>query len=203
MIIRKLFKFEGAHIVRDCSTDRCKRSMHGHSYTVELKFTAEDIDNAGMILDFGLMKGTIKDALDSFDHAYSMWAKETDEYKDFIKSHSARWIEMPCSPTAEMYSVMFFAIVHNILQKTQFNNGECGVKLQSVRVHETDTGWAESDLLDYWKYWAKKYSIKDIIFSDQIKSEWKDPQMWDKLLDTENKIPFINPVIDLKYNERK
>ncbi|MBP8064536.1 MAG: 6-carboxytetrahydropterin synthase QueD, partial [Acinetobacter sp.] len=31
MIIRKLFKFENAHVVRNCTSDRCKRSIHGHS----------------------------------------------------------------------------------------------------------------------------------------------------------------------------
>ena len=35
MIIRKLFKFENAHIVRGCSTQRCRASLHGHSYKVE------------------------------------------------------------------------------------------------------------------------------------------------------------------------
>jgi len=35
MLIRKLFRFENAHIVRNCSSDRCSRSLHGHSYVVE------------------------------------------------------------------------------------------------------------------------------------------------------------------------
>lgn len=30
MLIRKLFKFENAHIVRGCSTRRCSHSIHGH-----------------------------------------------------------------------------------------------------------------------------------------------------------------------------
>ncbi|HCN16273.1 MAG TPA: 6-carboxytetrahydropterin synthase QueD, partial [Moraxellaceae bacterium] len=34
MRIRKLFKFENAHIVRNCSSDRCKYSIHGHSYQI-------------------------------------------------------------------------------------------------------------------------------------------------------------------------
>ncbi len=203
MIIRKLFKFEGAHIVRDCSTDRCKKSIHGHSYTVEVMFRATHLDNAGMVLDFGLMKSTIKDAIDSFDHAYSLWTKEKPDYKEFIKSHSERWIEMPCLPTAEFYSVMFYAIIYNILNKTQFNNGEKDIDLKSVRVHETDTGWAEADYTDYITIWLRMgYSIKNIIFSPQIKMEWKDPRMWDKLLDEDPKRlekPFINPPVERLY----
>ena len=204
MIIRKLFKFEGAHIVRDCSSDRCKKSIHGHSYIVEVKLKASHLDNAGMVLDFGLMKGTIRDVIDSFDHAYSLWTKENNDYKEFIKAHSERWIEMPCSPTAELYSVMFYAIIYNIINKTQFNNGEKNIILDSVRVHETDTGWAEADYDDYINIWLRGgYSIKHIFFSQQIKMEWKDPKMWDKLLDEDPKSlarPFINPKITLLYN---
>ena len=189
MIIRKQFTFEGAHIVRNCSSDRCKRSLHGHSYIVEVFFTSDKLDNGMMVYDFGLTKGTIKDIIDSFDHAYSMWNKEKTDFKKFIKKESARWIEMPVSPSAEMYSLMFFFIIDKILQNTQFNNGEGNVQLSSVRVHETATGYAESFREDL-KFWD--YQLGDIIFSNQIKEEWKDPKMYDKLI---NNIQFINPII--------
>lgn len=207
MIIRKLFKFEGAHIVRDCSSNRCKKSIHGHSYIVEIKFTADRLDNGQMVVDFGLLKGTVKDIIDSFDHSYSLWEKEKDDFKDFIKSHSERYVIMPVSPTAEMYSVMFFALIYEIINGTKFMNGEDNVKLVSVRVHETDTGWAESDIKDYYNIWlAKEYDISDIIFSEGIKNEWKDYDMWEKLLkfhariNQSSKAPFINPSVKLEYN---
>ena len=69
MRIRKLFKFENAHIVRNCSSDRCKRSIHGHSYEVELILEAHRLDHGQMVYDFGLLKHHIKDIIDSFDHA--------------------------------------------------------------------------------------------------------------------------------------
>ncbi len=200
MIIRKLFKFEGAHIVRDCSSDRCKKSLHGHSYVVEVKLESQFIDNGQMVVDFGLLKNTIKDAIDSFDHAYSLWVKEKDDFKDFITSHSARYIIMPCSPTAEMYSVMFFAIIQNIINKTLFRNGETGVKLHSIRVHETDTGWAEAFYQDYLINWVQRgFTMSDIIFSDEVKREWRDPEMWDKILDNTNHKPFTNPLVERLY----
>lgn len=202
MLIRKLFKFEGAHIVRDCSSDRCKKSIHGHSYIVEVFFTSKGLDNGQMVVDFGLLKGTVKDIIDSFDHSYSLWYREKPDFKDFISSHSERYIEMPVSPTAEMYSLMFFAIIRELLLCTEFNNGENGVTLSSVRVHETDTGYAESFDEDYWLTWAPKYTICDIHFSDGIKMEWKDPAMWDKLLNHSSDKPFKNPTVELKYNER-
>lgn len=193
MIIRKEFKFEGAHIVRNCSSDRCKKSIHGHSYIVEVFFTSDKLDNGQMIYDFGLTKETIKDIIDSFDHAYSMWDKESADFQKFIKDNSARYIIMPVSPSAEMYSLMFFYIIDKILKNTEFNNGEGNIKLHSVRVHETATGYAESfrEDLEIWNY-----QLEDITFSEQIMEEWKDPKMYDKLI---YGISFVNPAVEITH----
>jgi len=163
-------------------------------------FTASGLDNGQMVVDFGLLKGTVRDVVDSFDHAYSLWNKENDDFQDFIKSHSERYIVMPVSPTAEMYAIMFFAIIRAVILNTEFCNGENNVRLHSVRVHETDTGWAEAFEEDYLKQWRIKYCLNDIIFSDGIKKEWKDPLMWEKVLIPHDHKPFVNPKVELKYN---
>jgi len=193
MLIRKLYKFEGSHIVRDCSSDRCKQSIHGHSYTVEIFLTSNKLDNGQMIVDFGLLKGTVRDIIDSFDHSYSLWNKESDEFKYFIKQQSARWAEIPVSPSAEMYSLMFLYILDKVIANTEFNNGEGEIKLYSVRVHETSTGYAESfrEDLNLWNF-----KLVDIVFSEQIRNEWKDKDMWFNLI---KGIKFKNPIIDLRY----
>lgn len=195
MIIRKLFKFEGAHIVRNCSSIRCKKSIHGHSYVVEAFFKSDGFDNGMMVMDFGLMKGTIKDFIDGFDHAYSLWSKESEEFKTFMTTNSDRWIEMPVSPSAEAYSLMFFKVIDAIIKATEFNNGERNVQLHSVRVHETTTGYAESFREDL--EWCD-FELNDIIISDGIKSEWKDSQMYDKLIKaTKDKTKcFINEIVE-------
>lgn len=194
MIIRKLFKFEGSHVVRNCSSGRCKFSIHGHSYTVEVFITASGLDNGQMVLDFGLMKGPIKDFIDSFDHAYSMWNQESVEFKYFINKFSQRWISMPCSPSAESYSLLFFFVIDKIIKSTIFNNGEQNVKLHSVRVHETATGYAEAFKEDM--EWVI-YKLPDIVMSDSIKEEWSDCNMFDKLIyaDLNKEYAFINPVV--------
>lgn len=195
MIIRKLFKFEGAHVVRNCSSDRCKHSIHGHSYKVEVFLESQTLDKGQMVMDFGLLKGPVRDIIDAFDHAYAIWSKEPYEFKHFITENSARYVEMPVSPSAEMFSLMFYAIIKKILAKTEFNNGEKNIHLYSVRVHETETGYAESSHDDYINLWVDGgYKIEDIIFSQTIKDEWKDPEMWDKILNYEFDV-FINPII--------
>ncbi len=140
MIIRKLFKFENAHIVRNCSSERCKFSLHGHSYKIEVCFTADALDNGQMILDFGLMKTNIKEIIDSFDHATTIWDQDSGEYIDDMKKHSLRWVQLPVSPSAEQFSRVIFKMVEMVLEKTKMLNGEVGVKVDSVIVHETDTG---------------------------------------------------------------
>jgi 6-pyruvoyltetrahydropterin/6-carboxytetrahydropterin synthase len=182
MIIRKLFKFENAHIVRNCSSERCKFSLHGHSYKVELFFTADALDNGQMILDFGLTKMSIKEIIDGFDHATTVWNQDTPEYIADMKKHSLRWVELPVSPSAEQFSRVIFKLVEMVLEKTELTNGEVGVKVQSVIVHETDTGYAQcfKDDVDNPRM-GGVIVPEDIIFSPQVCAEWSDPLMWEKL----------------------
>lgn len=201
MKIRKKFSFEGAHIVRNCSSIRCKKSIHGHSYVVEVFFTSKGLDNGQMVMDFGLMKGNIKDLIDSFDHAYSMWVKESNEFQGFMTDNSDRWVKMPVSPSAEAYSLMFLFIIDKMVEATEFNNGEKEVSVSSVRVHETTTGYAESFQEDLEWF---DFGLNDIEFSDGIKAEWKDPTMYDKLVSWWNLGPegtlkpklFVNDVVE-------
>lgn len=196
MIIRKLFKFESTHIVRNCSSERCRKSIHGHGYKVEVFFESDKLDNGGMLMDFGLMKSTIKDFIDSFDHCWQYWDKEDNSFIDFIKTNSDRWVSMPISPSAEQYSLMFLYVIDKILNATEFNNGEGAVKVSSVRVHETDTGYAESFRKDL--DWVT-YRLEDIVFSSHVKAEWEDPEMYNKVIQFNQRPmnkPFKNKIVD-------
>lgn len=86
MQIRKLFKGEGAHIVRNCSTNRCKKSIHGHSFQIEIFLTSDKLDNGGMIVDFSLIKKSIGQWIDSFDHCMLLWRNDNPEYKEDVKN---------------------------------------------------------------------------------------------------------------------
>jgi len=195
MVIRKLFKFESGHIVRNCSSERCRKSLHGHSYKVEVFFTSDKLDNGGMIMDFGLTKGTIKDFIDGFDHCWQFWSRETPTFKQNIKDFSARWIEMPISPSAEQYSLMFLFVIDKIIKATKFNNGEGKVEVVSVRVHETDTGFAEAFREDLK---LVNYTLEDIKLSDQVQKEFAIPNMYQELIkaDEQGIKTFINPTVN-------
>lgn len=195
MIIRKLFKFENAHIVRNCSSDRCKRSIHGHSYKVELLLQANRLDHGQMVYDFGLLKGVIKDFIDSFDHAITFWNKDNADYIAACKNFSARWVSLPVSPSAEQFSRVFFFLVSEVLAQTKTQNGEGDVSVHSVIVHETDTGYAQCFAEDIRNLQMGALSLPEIVFSEQIKAEWSHPDLYEWL---KNGQSFINPVIELQ-----
>ena len=107
MIIRKLFKFEGAHVVRNCSSVRCRENIHGHSYVVEVFIESDRLDRGYMVMDFTLLD-RVKLLVDSFDHTYSLWEGEPDDFKAFIRRYNRRVAEIPVSPSAEGYALLFF-----------------------------------------------------------------------------------------------
>lgn len=197
MLIRKLFKFENAHIVRNCTSDRCKRSIHGHSYKVELLLKASKLDHGQMVYDFGLLKGVIKELYDSFDHAICFWQKDDPAYIDACKTFSARWISLPVSPSAEQFSRIFFFLAQQVLNSTITQNGEGDVEVYSVIVHETDTGYAQSFQEDIENAQMGELSLEQIVFSEQVQAEWSDVQMYENL---KKGTKFQNPNVELQVN---
>ena len=182
MLIRKLFKFENAHIVRDCSTQRCSENIHGHSYKVEVLLESNYLDNGQMVYDFGLTKLYIKELIDSFDHAITLWTKDDNAYIEAMKKYSNRWVELPVSPSAEQFSRVIYLMVERVLACTDMQNGERAVKLHSIIVHETETGYAQGFKEDAHSELMGKIALEDIIFSNQVQDEWSDSALWSKLL---------------------
>ncbi len=190
MIIRKLFKFENAHIVRGCSTVKCRSSLHGHSYKVELLFESNFLDNGQMIYDFGLMKQNMKALVESFDHGITIWSEDDREYIEDMKKHSQRWIELPVSPSCEQFSRLIFLMIDRLLELTSNVNGEKEVKLHSVIVHETQTGYAQAFRADAYSKEMGKIELESIIFSDEVKNDWADSELWERVKRGES---FLNP----------
>jgi len=183
MIIRKLFKFENAHIVRNCSTQRCSQNIHGHSYKVEVFLESNYLDNGHMVYDFGLTKLYIKDIIDAFDHAITIWNQDAPEYIEAMKRYSQRWILLPVSPSAEQFSRVFFLLIEKILHLSQKRNGEREVKLHSVIVHETETGYAQCFYEDAHSKLMGEIDLNTIQFSQKIQKEWKEQKLWEYILE--------------------
>ena len=177
MIIRKKFRFEGAHIVRNCTSQRCRENIHGHSYEVEVFIKSDQLDNGFMVIDFVLLNH-VAEFIHSFDHSYTLWDKEADDVKDAIYHINTRVAEIPVSPSAEGYALLFFFVINLIISKTKFVNGEGNVKLHAVRVHETQSGYAEASAEDLDMV---RFAMKDNKFNDGIQKEWKDKSWWNQI----------------------
>ena len=190
MIIRKIFEFENAHIVRFCSSKRCKTSIHGHSYKIEILLESQYLDNAGMVYDFGLLKQEIKQIVDSFDHAITLFSGDDKAYLKQMQKYSSRWILLPLNVSAENFVRIFFVLIDTLLKKTKMVNGEKGVNLKSIIIHETAKSYAQGFREDAYSKLLPKIELKDIEFSPAIKSEWKDKDFFEKL---KNSYIFINP----------
>lgn len=181
MLIRKLFRFESAHLVRACSTRRCSHSIHGHSYRVELLLEASAFDRGQMVYDFGLLKHGPRTLIDAFDHAVALWAGDDPEYIAACQRFSERWIRLPVSPSAEQFSRLFFVLVDRLLELTEMTNGEADVRLHSVIVHETETGYAQCFREDATNPRMGPIALAEIEFSPAIRAEWPDPGLVDRL----------------------
>jgi 6-pyruvoyltetrahydropterin/6-carboxytetrahydropterin synthase len=182
MLIRKLFKFENAHIVRGCSTRRCSHSIHGHSYKVELLLEAHALDNGQMVYDFGLLKGHVHDLIDAFDHSVTLWSGDDPDYIASMQRYSERWVIVPVSPSAEQFSRLFFRLVDTALQRTEMRNGESNdVRLFSVIVHETETGYAQCFREDADNSRMGRIDLEAIEFSAAITGKWPDALMFERL----------------------
>lgn len=181
MLIRKLFRFENAHIVRGCSTRRCSHSLHGHSYKVELLLEAFALDRGQMVYDFGLLKCGAYTLIDAFDHAVALWSGDDPEYIAAGQRFSERWVRIPVSPSAEQFSRLFFVLVERLLELTEMSNGEADVRLHSVIVHETETGYAQCFRDDAINPRMGPIALDDIEFSDAIRQAWPDPDLFERL----------------------
>jgi 6-pyruvoyltetrahydropterin/6-carboxytetrahydropterin synthase len=143
-----------------------------------------------MVYDFGLMKTNIQDLIESFDHSITLWSKDDKGYVEAMKKYSDRWVELPVNPTAEQFSRVIFIMVDILLSRTIFTNGEGKVKIDSVIVHETDNGYAKANSKDAYSEVLGIINPNAISFSPAVKEEWREPELWQKILDGKN---FTNP----------
>lgn len=195
MIIRKRFRVESSHVVRNCTSERCSHSHHGHSAVIDVFFEGRQLDNAQMLMDFGLMKGTIKEWIDSMDHCALICTKDDPEYVEFFKKFNDRYILIPFNPSAEMLSIFIMHYINRILDNTQFNNGEDRVRCVNVEYNETVTGMARCDEMDENINWRDEWE-EEIVFSEGVKKDWS--QSLKDFIETGKYI--INPVIKQQIN---
>lgn len=138
--ITKEFRFEMAHTL--AGYDGACSEIHGHSYRLFVTVAgtpASDPDDPkyGMVMDFSILKKIVSNAvLDRYDHSLMIRRTESNGdliamlQREFGKIHAVDY-----QPTCEN---LVIRIAHDIAPLLPE-----GIKLHSMRLHETATSFAE------------------------------------------------------------
>jgi 6-pyruvoyltetrahydropterin/6-carboxytetrahydropterin synthase len=115
------------------------RNIHGHSYILEVTVigspsTDSSSPKEGMVLDFSILKEIVNsEIIDKLDHALML--REGTEVAAGLPALSGRVVLVPYQPTCEN---MIADFAHKI-----GSHLPADVSLFSLRLHETNSSWAE------------------------------------------------------------
>lgn len=142
--IRKTFKFEAAHRLMTSFSKKCQQ-IHGHSYKLELFLQSNELNEDGMMIDFGKLKELFRESLEQFDHKIVLSVNDEVRRKLFEAEIEGVHpdlgvILVEFNPTAENMAKFFY----ELLEEEFYANEEIRhIQILAVRVHETETGWAQ------------------------------------------------------------
>lgn len=94
---------------------KCK-NLHGHTWKVEVFVVGKEVDDIGMVIDFGILKQSLQEITDKLDHTY---LNDTQEIENPTSENIAKYIYLKLKATLE------------------------GVELEKVRVWESQKSWCE------------------------------------------------------------
>jgi len=144
--ICKTIEIENGHMLSK-HPDKC-RFPHGHSRRVEFVLEAENLDQNDMVCDFKIVKETMADFLDQYDHAICV---NTDDpkYADLKSSYGDRVVGFTkTDPTTEVIAKTVYENFRDRLAEYAAKPNlryplRDSLKIVSVRVWETSSSWAE------------------------------------------------------------
>ena len=112
--------FAAAHFLRDYH-GKCE-NLHGHNYRVYAHVRGENLDGGGMLLDFSVLKGALREVCAKMDHT------NLNDLEVFGQN-----------PSAERIAKFVF---DSILERIPELKNDGGAFLWAVDVFETDTSRA-------------------------------------------------------------
>ena len=138
--VTKSFNFETAHALYGYD-GKCK-NIHGHSCKLFVTVRGVPIaDNSnpkfGMVIDFGDIKKIVRsEVVDRFDHAILLNLNSPHkELGENLTKEGHKVIFTDYQPSCENMLIDMVGLIRPHL--------EPGVELQSIRLHETETSYAE------------------------------------------------------------
>jgi 6-pyruvoyltetrahydropterin/6-carboxytetrahydropterin synthase len=112
--------------------------LHGHRYILEITAASNELNELGMVVDFGELKSVVKDWLDEyFDHNIILH-KDDKELGDFIANHTGQGIYyLDSNPTAENIALH---LKSDIIPKLFANKS---FKIVGLKLFETPNAFVE------------------------------------------------------------
>lgn len=139
MITKQLKSFAAAHRLINGYQGKCK-NLHGHNYTLEITFSAAELNDYGFVMDFDDIKEHFNQWVqEHWDHATIV--SETDKpLIAFLEQEKQDYFLTPSSQntSAERLAEFLFHQFSEILNSLD----EPRVTLESVRVFESETASA-------------------------------------------------------------
>lgn len=136
--VKTKVSFEAAHRLHDVVTysSECRDNLHGHSYKVEVVVGVDNLNHAGMVIDFKLLKKVIKDVIeDKYDHSCIL--RKSDPIAVVIEENCKKVILVDDSPTAEWMAKEFYEMI-----KSKIITFSSDLHVISVAVQETENNIA-------------------------------------------------------------
>ena len=132
----KSFTVESGHMLSK-HPGSC-RYPHGHTRTIDVVVSSSELDSNDMVLDFKALKAAVVAHIERYDHAMAI--NSSDKLLPHIQSLYPECLVIynDCDPTSEMIAKDLFEIIEFVLQEDLES-----VTLESVRVSETPSTWAE------------------------------------------------------------
>ncbi len=126
--------FDSAHFLRGYE-GKCA-NIHGHRWCVTVEVSADDLNSEGqtrgMVVDFAVLKGDLKELTDALDHCLIIEDGSLRQSTlDALFDEGFRVVSLPFRPTAENFARYFC----ELMQKK-------GYRVYSSSVYETENNCA-------------------------------------------------------------
>lgn len=125
--------FETAHRLSNPSAPQKCQSIHGHSWWVTVTLSAAQLDDLGMVVEFGAFKKAWRGFLDStLDH--HLVVRQGDPMAAAVRSvqPEARILELYADPTTEVLAQWLFERTAELLEEL-----EPRARIEEIHVQET------------------------------------------------------------------
>ena len=129
--------FDAAHRVMEHKS-KCHK-LHGHRYVIDATFSAKELDELGMIIDFGIIKEILGAWIDeNWDHNTILNQKDKKLGEAIAQLTNQKIYYLDANPTAEKMA----EYVKNEVCPKLFANHP--VKCVRIKIYETPNCYAET-----------------------------------------------------------